>query len=363
MNVTNKPFDQLKIMRNRLTNQRRIKDCYKLLKHPMILRQACQQLTDLDQAIENISTKLLGAIDTPIKFSQLTSTDDTIVRETCLFLLEELFFSQQFFQKKSQTAAVRLKQFSRQFQAVNWVFSIEMLTDHWSGLRNYLELFIVDQRFKNLLFYVLEKLQQQDYPRFQRISRKLYFSLQLLTVQKSNFDCQVIYEHNRLHLGLSTTKEKVNSLCKKIDSELNKEAKCYFTHFSQPLLYRGYAVRRDWKSTRICIEVPQQALIKRSELFQYGDFHNQFSRGKGGLVHRPIPEIYSIYQAEVKQVAFDYRYADNYRVLGHWVHFAQLSLVKTVALKQGCTIGQANYLLKVRGFKRLTLPRRRLFLN
>lgn len=361
MNVTNKPFDQLKIMRNRLTNQRRIKDCYKLLRHPLIIHQACQQLTFSDQAIQSVSAKLSGTIDTPLRFTQLTSTDDAILRETCLFLLQELFIAQQFLNKENQSTGALLQQFSRQFQAVNWVLSIEILKDDWSGLRNCLELFIDDLRFNHLLFYVLEKLQQQDYPRFKKISRGLYFSLQLLTIPKPNFDCHVIYEHNRLHLGLSSTKEQARSLYNKLYSRLNKEVHCYFTHFSQPLLYQGYAVKRDWKSNKICIEVPQQALIKQSALFQYGDFHNQYSRGRGVLVHQPIPEIYSIYQAEVKQVAFDYRYADNYRVLGQWVHFAQLSLVKTVALKQGCTIGQANYLLKARGFKRLTLPRRRLF--
>ena len=363
MNVTNKPFDQLKIMRNRLTNQRRIKDCYKLLKHPMVIHHACQQLNFSDQEIQSVSVKLSGTIDTPLRFSQLTSTDDAILRETCLFLLQELFIAQQFLKKKNQSIGALFQQFSRQFQTVNWVISIETLKDDWSLLSICLERFIDDLRFKNLLYYVLDKLQHQDYPRFQKISKDLYFSLQLLTVVKPNFDCHVIYEHNRLHLGLSSTKEQTRSLYHKLYSKLNKEVHCYFTHFSQPLLYRGYAVRRDWKSTSICIEVPQQALIKRSALFQYGDFHNQYSRGRGGLVHRPIPEIYSIYQAEVKQVAFDYRYADNYRVLGQWVHFAQLSLVKTVALKQSCTIGQANYLLKARGFKRLTLPRRRLFLN
>jgi len=363
MNVTKKPFDQLGIMRDRITNQRRIKDCYKLLRHQEIIRHACQQLTCSEQDLINTSTKLFGIINTPQHSAQLTSTEDAILRETCLFMLQELFIAQQFLKNHPQTVGDCLEQVRVRFQAVNWVVAIEVLIDDWTGLKHCLDFSIADSRFKALLFYVLEKLQVQDYPRFQKLSKAVYFSYKLLPVLNSRLDFNLIYDNNHIYLGLSSTKETVRSLSHQLYSKLNKQVDCYFSHFSQPLLYQGYAVRRDLKSKKISIDVPQQALIKLSALFQYGDFHNQYSRGRGGLVHRPIPEIYSIYQAEVKQVAFDYRYADNYRVLGQWVHFAQLSLVKTVALKQGCTIGQANYLLKARGFKRLTLPRRRLFLN
>ena len=363
MNVTKKPFDQLTIMRDRIRNQRRIKDCYKLLRDRELIRHACQQLACSEQAINNTSTKLFSIINTPQYFTQLTSTEDAILRETCLFMLQELFIAQQFLINQHLSTRERLQQMRRQFQTVNWVISIELLLGEWTGLKQCLDLSIDDPRFKSLLFRVLDKLQVQDYPRFQKISCAIYFSDQLLPILKPRLDWRFIYDHNRLYLGLSSTKQDIRSLYHRLYSKLNKQVDCYFNHFSQPLLYQGYAVRRNWQSKKISIEVPQQELIKLSALFQYGDFHNRNPRARGGLVHRSVSAIYSIYEQEIKQVAFDYRYADNYRVLGHLVYFAQLSLVKTVALKQGCTIGQANYLLKARGFKRLTLPRRRLFLN
>src|SRR5699024_3366165 len=120
----------------------------------------------------------------------------------------------------------------------------------------------------------------------------------------------------KLYLGLTSTKKQTIATLKTLNLMIDAENECFFTHFSRPLQLQGYSIKRDWKLKRICIEVPQQMLIKLSYLFQYGDFHNQIAKARGALIHQPIRQIALTYQQELDQIAHYYLYADNYQKLG-----------------------------------------------
>ena len=359
MNMTIKPLKQLAIMKDRISSKRVIKDCFKLLKYEQTWLLACNRLGYTKEQVLATQLALKLNKSTSQWFSQLANTDLEIISKTCLFLLNEIFSTDQIPPQIPLTSIDQINEIKQQFHKVNWMITIETFHIDRAELKKLLNVLIDDLRFNGLLSSVIDWLQQHDNPRFQQFARKIFLSFYLSNLKERNKDLPMIYEEQKLHIGFSTTKQHINHLYQQLCSSLKNNDNCYFKHFSHPLILNNYQIKQDKNMKRLRIEVPQQRLIEYAKLFQYGDFHNQVPKARGGLVHRSVFEIHSVYQAELNQKAYKYRYADNFSCLGQLAYFAQLSFVKTIALKYSCTMRQAIVRINQLKLPRLRIQRRK----
>lgn len=354
MNVTIKPLNQLAIMHKRIKQNRPIKDCSKLLCHPGFLSIACKNLPHFEREQFTIYQQLKAVLTTPMSFMQLPRYQSSLILEVCLFFIQSVFVAEEIFKQEQKGLKERLARIANDWLNVNWVVTISVSSTCETVLNDYMRHLIADQRFCSLLKHILKKLQQEDLPRYKKLARTIFLTRQLHTVQ-NQFDAHILFDENKLIMGLESNKKEAKLACHQVNSSAQQHSECYFKHFSKPLLFKNYAIKRNWKLEKISIDVPQHMLIKLAHMYQYGDFHNKCAKPKGGLIHKPISEIHSIYQKEVNEIELLLIYAENDHKLNALVRFAKLSFIKTIALKQGCTFGQAVYLLRQRKMLRFNL--------
>lgn len=358
MNVTKESFNQLAIMHERIKNHRQIKDCTKILRDPSYWLKACGPESQFAWTKDDVIEQLRIILTTPLRFTQLTTHQSTLVTEVCLALIRDIFVAKNIISQDQINLTKQLEHLKIEWHRVNWVITITSGPHVETELIHYFSYLIDDHRFISLLDQVLKKLKQADYPRYQELARAIYFTKQLRFVQNQP-NYHVLLDKTRLLFGIESTKTYTQALTERLTSNLHHDDQCRFDHISKPLPYKNYLIQRCRKLKNIRLEVPQHMVNKLAHMFQYGDFHNQNSKARGGLIHKSIPQIYSIYQKELNSISTYFSQTDNVRPLMKFVHFAQLSFIKTIALKQGCTFGQAIFLLKKRQFQPFKLFMRR----
>lgn len=361
MNVTSKPFNQLAIMRDRIKANRRIKDCDKLFYQDEFWAKVHDQQIDMDRQDKNDCRQFKQILRQPIDLSQLTLLQSKKLIEACFLFVKMIFVDENIDHYKKQTISASVSYFKREWPDVNWVITIKERSVIQYQLAKQIKKYIDGECFKQVLSQVLDQLKQQASTRYQELARDIYLTCHILDVIKrinKAYDLRVFINQDILCLGLASTKKQAIALYQTLYSSVGKEYECYFTHFSRPLYLQGYTIKRDCQLKRIRIEVPQHMLIKCAHMFQYGDFHNQVPKVRGALIHQPIEQIHSIYQQELFQIANYFVYADNYKSLRKLFYFAHLSLLKTIARKFGCTMGQATKQLKKYQLNRYHLPKK-----
>ncbi|WP_440895994.1 group II intron reverse transcriptase/maturase [Amphibacillus sp. Q70] len=359
--MTNKPFNQLVVMRDRIKANRQIKDCDKLFYQGEFWAKVFDQQMGIGRQDESDYQQFKQIFRQSMDLSQLTGLQSKKLIEACLLFVKKLFIDENMDNYKKQTLSASVSFLKRKWSDVNWIITIKKSSTAQYQLFNQLKKYIDGECFKQVLSRVLDQLEQQDSTRYQEIARDVYFTCHVLHVIKcieKNDDLKIFIHQDMLYLGLASTKQQVIALYQTLSSSVGKEYECYFAHFSRPLCLQGYTIKRDWQLKKICIEVPQHMLIKCAHMFQYGDFHNQIPKIRGALIHQPIEQIHSIYQRELFQIANYFVDADNYRSLKKLFYFAHLSLLKTIARKFDCTMGQAAKQLKKYQLNRYPLPKK-----
>lgn len=361
--MTEKPFNQISIMRDRIKANHRIKDCDKIFYQEDFWGRVYDNRVNLSGQAKNDCRQFKQLFRQPIDFRQLPSRQVEKLIAATSFFIRTIFVDQTVNMYKKQEISTAISHFKKNWVHVNWVITIKEKSISQDYLFNQIKGYIDGEAFKQYLSKVLEQIKERDEPYYQQLTSDVSITLRILPLIKQMervCDLKVFIDQNQLFLGIPSVKKQALQLYQILNSALGKEYECYLTHFSSPLYLQGYDIKRDWKLNQIRAEVPQHMLIKCAHMFQYGDYHNQVPKMRGALIHLPIKEIHLMYQQELFQVANHYSDATNYKTLGKLFYFAYLSLLKTISRKFNCTMAQASKQLKKSDIDRFYLPKQKL---
>ncbi|MBM7541783.1 hypothetical protein [Amphibacillus cookii] len=343
--MTSNPFKQIVVMHERIKAKKYIKHCYKLFYQDalwlQVLNERVQDIdkpSDLNQNIDHLKQLFLREAN----FVSLNKQKRDMVKEAVIYLIEQLFIT-------SRLSSNPFTQLRRDWINVSWVIIFKPKLNRLETYAENIKYLIDDIRFRQVMTRVLYQLKVEEFDRYLHLLQAIYLSNYILPKLKASsfIESFSLCIDQFTYLGLITTKVKVINLYQYLRNITGYHMNAIdFQHFSVPIQLHGLEVKRDQKNNKICIEIPQHLLIKLTQMFQYGHFHQGKARARGYLIHRSISEIINVYQRELLVTVPLYDLVDNCKPLNRFLHFAYQSLLRTIAVKKNCSIKKAASILE-----------------
>ncbi|WP_206536221.1 hypothetical protein [Amphibacillus jilinensis] len=343
--MTSPPFKQIVVMRERIRAKKYVKHCYKLFYQDALWLQVLNERVhdidkprDLKKYVDHLKQLFLRKVNV----NRLNKQKRDVVKEAVVYLIEQLFITM-------HGSSNPFTQVRRDWKHVRWVIifkpkleALEMFTDNIKYL-------IDDIRFRHVMTRVLYQLKQEEPDRYLYLLQAIFLSNYILPILNGFPLIKPfrLYIDQFTYLGLATTKVKAIDLLQYLRDTTSYHMDAIdFQHFSLPIYLHGLQIKKDQKNNKICIDVPQHMLIKLTQMFQYGHFHQGRASARGYLIHRSIREIVNVYQGELLVVRLLYAIVDNSKQLKRFHYFAYQSLLRTIAVKKDYSIKKAASLLK-----------------
>ncbi|WP_067837417.1 hypothetical protein [Amphibacillus sediminis] len=359
--MTVKPINQFSVLHERLKQGKFIKDCYRLLYQ----RELWQELrtsyhTKSWQRSRNHDlSKLLFALRSSNWGTIAQMIKRTWVMESLIYVIELLFISPCLRSAYHSSPEQSLNHIKANWENVHWVIKLRYQSRP-NTFTNRICHLIDDQRFIKLISLFFSHLQQSQKERFNGLCLAIQLSQHVIYPQAlpiTSSSCFYCFSNQTVYLALICNKNSTLLLVERLKEKLASDYSIHFHHFSKPIRLAGYSIRYSQRHNCIRFEITKQALEHIAQLHQYGSMCNKKPYPRGALIHLPIDQIANIYARECFVVACLFKYADNYSFLGQLFYFAQLSLLRTIALKKGCSVTKAGKWLKEQGYKPIRLPK------
>ncbi|SEO93466.1 Type II intron maturase [Amphibacillus marinus] len=339
MKITSRTSAQLAVMRQRIAKGQYIKDCSKLLRTAEFWQDAIKNRLETDLFNSNQAHTLMALVPRE-RIKCLNKLNDSLLQEGIFYYIEQLFVHQLLLPGLYQPVRILKKD----WRAVKAVIQLSLCA---YPLDLSLEL-IDDQRLKERIDYVHLNCGYAEQKRYQLLIHAVHFSNHLRNIDIPQH-ASLYLDDKTILLGLRTNYSASKDWFCQIKRQLGKTYVCDLISFRRPFEFSGYLIKPPKNLGEILIDVPQRNLVTWGNAFHYGNFLQHKPKAKGMLIHLSVTEILHHYQIEWSQVLTSYKDSDRSKELDKWFYFSWLSLLRTIALKKGCSVTKGAAALKKQG--------------